>query len=272
MCQLGCQETDPFPDAPGVFLTSVVQPDYCFYGSYNDVDQDGMGDLCEERLAGAFAPQLAYSTTDNVDREPYWAAHPVERPGGPQAQIMYMLAYHLDLGVDNLACRVVPGLCRGHYGDSEYILLDVYYDDATQHWVLATAYYSAHGDVNTYDKATGAFPSAVRYPEKPGGYPRAYVSYNKHANYAGQRECQAGGTLGIDDCPSPLAYARVPAPYYWNVGSSQYPFVNCVDSRDPIYQGFNHQECFWTMLRFSGWTGLEPDCTGYFVWLYQWEF
>jgi hypothetical protein len=269
MCQLGCYEEDPDPEAPGYFLTSVVQPDYCFHGSYNDVDQDGLGDLCEERLAAAFAPQLAYSRTDNVSREPYWAAHRVD---GPRVQIMYLLAYHLDLGVDNLACRLVPELCAGHYGDSEYLVLDVYYDEETHHWLLATAHYSAHGNVNTYDKGTYAYPQALTYPDKLGGYPRAWVSYNKHANYASAAECQEGGFLGIDDCLPPPQYARVPAPYYWNIGSSQHHFINCVDSRDPIYQGFDHQECLWTSLRFSGWIGLEPDCTGYFVWLYQWEF
>jgi hypothetical protein len=217
MCQLGCQETDPFPAAPGVFLTSVVTPDNCFYGGYTDLDQDDLGDLCEERLVTAFAPELAYGTNDQVGREPYWAAQSIERVGGPQARLMYLLSYHVDLGVEVLLCRqnLTPDwVCEGHYGDSEYIVLDVYYDDATQHWVLGTAYYSAHGTPNTYDRGTHSHPPALTYPDNGGAYPRAYVSYGKHANYASISECNAGGFLGLDQCLGPWSYARVPTAYY----------------------------------------------------------
>lgn len=144
--------------------------------------------------------------------------------------------------------------------------------NATQHWVLGTAYYSEHGGHNTYDRGTRAYPAALRYPEKRGGYPRAHVSYGKHANYASVAECNAGGALGIDECPGPLSYARVATAYYWNVGSSQHHFIDCVASRDPFYQGNGVYECFWSGARFSGWVGALPDCDPYALWLAQWEF
>src|SRR2546428_12080639 len=58
LCQLGCNEQDPNPTAPGVFLGSGVTPDVCIMGGQTDADQDDLGDFCEKNLAFAFAPEI----------------------------------------------------------------------------------------------------------------------------------------------------------------------------------------------------------------------
>ena len=50
LCQLGCVQTDPDPNAPGIFLGSGVTPTACRRTNTNlitDSDGDGLGDFCE---------------------------------------------------------------------------------------------------------------------------------------------------------------------------------------------------------------------------------
>lgn len=263
-CTIGCIEEDEFPNKPGVFLGSGVTPDLCFGSGYTDRDQDLLGDFCEEQLIWAFAPELASNVADDVGAEPYWAARREDYLQSA-VQLMYLLAYHVDLGEDDPLCHqnVTPSSwCDGHYGDSEWIQLTVYYHATWKHWILWTARYSAHDSFNVYDRGSGVYPTALTYPDRAGAHPRAYVSYRKHANYASISECDAA-VGGFEDCFGTFGYARVPTAYFWNVGSFERRLVDCVGSRDPIYQGNGVQECLWSGTAFGGWTGNEPSSDPY---------
>jgi len=257
-CNISCGGTDPNPGAPGVYL-GLLDPTEC--AESRDTDQDGLGDICEENLAWAFAPELAYAHGDNVGREPHWVARPLPNGG---ARIGYLLSYYVDWGVDDPLCEqnVTPSSwCRGHAGDSEEIYLDVFYDPTTQHWVLQTAHYSAHGDYNTYSAGPNGYPDALTYPSHQGAYPRSYVSYQKHANYASDGECDAA-QWGFEECV-PDRFARVYAGLEVNLGTRSYPMQDCMASSNPLYSDNGVIECYWTGARFSGWQGYQPDTDPY---------
>lgn len=259
-CQLGCQEEDPNPQYPGYFLTSAVTPDAC--AASGDGDADGLSDHCEHILAAAFAPQLYYLLGDNVAREARWAA----RPEGAMVRIGYLLSYYRDEGSTSWWCG--PGnplepSCMGHNGDSEAIFLRVYYDEAHQHWILDTAWYSKHTQFKDYPRGSQAYPLAVRYPETKGGYPRAYVSQGKHANYNSQSACDFGGDLWTDTCDGNDTGVRVETNGQWgNIGSRAVPFVDAVTAQSPShpYYGSGAVEWYWTDVGyFAGW---YPDWVG----------
>ena len=270
MCQTGCVDTDPFPNRPGVFAGSAVIPDFCIAGPYTDADQDGLGDYCETVLANAFTPELAYTTTDNTGREPHWIARALP---GDTVRIAYLLSYYVDLGTDHPSCHTAQlallvlsfgfvdfDPCASHAGDSEHIVLDVTYNAVDQHWVLRRAYYSEHLSHNVYVATNKPWPTSLSYPVRAGGYPRSYVAYGKHANYASDAECDAGGALGLDYC-SPNVYARlIPGT---NLGSRAFPFLNCMGSSHPVYAQNGVTECYWTNTQFSGWQGYQPAAPGY---------
>jgi len=259
LCQLGCTETDPNPSAPGVFLGSGVTPDVCSDGT--DSDGDGVEDFCERNLAAAFAPQLAYSQADNVGREPHWVARPLSED---EVRVGYLLSYHVDNGTqDPYSCmNFLPSTwCWGHAGDSEDIFLDVQYDWSSQHWVLKTAFYSRHSNHGVYNAGSNGYPQALVYPNHPGAYPRAYVSFSKHANYASQPECDAA-QYGFEDC-FPNAYARVAAGASLNLGSRTVQRLNCMASSDPFYSGNGAIECYWTGSQFAGWQTFQPASDPY---------
>ncbi len=264
LCQLGCVETDPNPSAPGIVLGSGVSPDVCISGGYTDADQDGLGDFCEKNLARAFAPELYYSSADNVGREPHWAA----RIAPPvKVRLGYLLSYYRDEGSNAWGCNLpgAPSSCDGHNGDSEDVFLQVYYNDATQHWVVDSAWYSQHTAFGIYGRArdpsnyaiyTEEFAPLV-YPSHPGSYPRVYVSEGKHANYAHVYECNGGGTFGTDTCEHVNTAARVVSGASLNIGSRAMhsSSQDCMQSSNPSYQyyGSGRLECYWTEARFRGW-------------------
>lgn len=254
LCQVGCLDVDPFPNAPGYFLGSGVTPSLCFYGDYTDGDQDGLGDFCEKKLAAAFAPQLYYYNFDNVAREPRWAA----RIMSGDVLIAYLLSYYRDEGSTNTSHCQLPFIspeCAGHNGDSEYIMLRVYYTEATQHWVLGVAQYSQHTGWATYLGGTNPYPTQLYYPDRPGGYPRSYVAQGKHANYASISECNSGGGGGTDYCGDVNTAARVSGGEWLNIGSRQYPFIDCVATSNTMHPqyGNGRLECYWTNQSFFGW-------------------
>ena len=260
-CMLGCVETDPNPASPGVWLTSAVTPDYCIQSGDTDTDQDFLSDRCEYDLAAAFAPELYYAHADRVDGEPHWVAQP---HGTNRVRIGYLLSYHTDGGTTNPLCQNMfgDGPCAGHFGDSEAIWLDVYYNGV--HWVLDTARYSAHDNINVYGRGSSAYPTILTYPSHPGAYPRSWVSYAKHANYATDALCDTGGALGLDTCISDTP-ARVYAGGNVNIGSrTQHTALqDCMPSSDPIYAGNGNIECYWTDSLFAGWTGGRPAASAY---------
>jgi hypothetical protein len=259
LCQVGCTDTDPNPSAPGVFLGSGVTPVVCLSGT--DSDLDGLNDFCENYLALAFAPELAYNHFDNVGREPHWVARPLD---DGLVRIGYLLSYHVDLGTqDPYTCMnfLPASWCWGHAGDSEDIFLDVLYNFSTHHWVLQTAYYSRHGDNGVYGPGSHGYPQAVFYPSHPGAYPRSFVSMYKHANYASQPECDAA-QYGFEDC-LPDTYVRVATALSLNLGSRSHQRLNCMSSSDPLYSGDGRSECYWTGTDFAGWQTFQPRTDPY---------
>jgi hypothetical protein len=175
--------------------------------------------------------------------------------------IAYLLAYYED-GGDIYSDY-------GHHGDSEGIYLKVYYNDATQHWVLDEANYSQHTGYGIYVRAgSAAYPTDLDYAEWPlGGYPTVWVSDQKHANYKSMDECNGGAFGHTDTCNHNNAWVRVETqlPGNWgsgNIGSAAVPTLPvCVRS---FYHYYNsREECFWSATtRFRGWAppgGADAD-------------
>ncbi len=233
-CVSGCTEGDPSPTAPGIYLTTAVTAVTCFNGSQTDADGDGVSDRCERDIAAAFAPELRYYNYDEVGREPHWAAR---KSGTNHVYVVYLLSYYRDAGNTSFGCGVPfhDPSCDGHNGDSENIRLDLYYNSSTQHWLLDNAAYSAHTSFNNFVRGTGAYPTALEYPAKLGGYPRAYVSQGKHANYGSQSSCNGGGFLSSDDCRLVNTSVRLYAGSNVNIGSraSHTLLQDCMTSSNP---------------------------------------
>ncbi len=262
MCQAGClgPGPDPSPEEPGEWLGTDFTDDVCIGGS-SDYDFDSVGDLCEFKLAEAFAPELVTwtrqdgPTAEDVGGERYWAVRYVSGSSPFQGMIMlvFLPAYYYDLGDPE------SGL-TAHPGDSEVIVLYVQYNASTQHWVLKAAHLSQHtywgyagsdlGDPNS--------SAAMEYPGRTGGYPRVWAAKFKHANYVSRSSCQAGGFLGADDCDALNVSAQWRFPVYsnHNLGSWDHRFVDCVSAQ---FRSGWHSECMWaTSGKFQGWM-YEPD-------------
>jgi len=260
LCQLGCVEEDPNPNAPGIFLGSGATPTACFDGEQNDQDYDGLGDYCEKMLSWGFAPELRYSIIyDDTRGEPYWVARP---DSAAHVVIGYLFAYYRDLGTVEYGCSPPAGLPGCHDGDSESVWLTLYYNPETSHWLLHQALYSVHtGWIEVTASRPDQYALYVEYPAKLGGYPRVWIAEGKHANYFTQSDCDNGGFLETDDCDSDSKSKRFPWSAYWNIGSQNAPLIDCVASRDSSYEyyGGGRTECFWMDKRFRGWV---PDSIG----------
>ena len=159
-----------------------------------DADQDGLDDSCEYLLAKAFAPVLVTGTLeDSAARRSYWAVRrdPHGRVG---VRIFYALSYFRDTGES-----VIGSGFLGHFGDSEFIALDIAWQQGST-WVLTQAYLSAHfatsNDVSSWHQA-----SDLEYQDEVNGAPQLYVSLFKHANYASAAGCKALPQT-FDKCPS----------------------------------------------------------------------
>jgi hypothetical protein len=252
--ELAISGTDLAPTAPGLFLGTDVTATSCL-GNVGDGDNDGLLNRCETALAAAFAPELDYSSTDDTRRQPRWAARPL---GGGRVRLAYLLSLYRDLGT--VGCDLGIVLCGGHYGDSEILVLDVYYRGATGHWLLDQAIYSAHGVYNIYPRLLADYPG-MNFPAKPGGYPRAFLSLRKHAGYRSDRECDAG-ELGLDECTSD-ARVRVAAGPARDIGSRAFHLASqdCIPGSTAAPAG--QTECYWTERPFGGWQGRTPTGSAY---------
>ncbi len=236
--------------------------------------------MCESSLAVAFEPTLYYSTADNIDGEPRFAARPLgtNMYGIYMVEIMYMPSYYVDGGT--AYCGVYPlsytwDTC-GHYGDSEVIVEDVYFDSVTSHWILGAAYYSEHygydhkcaNGGSPYCNAIsvmGTYPN-IDYASVSGGAPTVYISYLKHAGYGDHSECVLG-MGGFEVCSSNATRVLSAGD---NVGSSSYEFLDCVHSYNPVYAA--NQECYWSGNDFGGWVGASPKTDPYHDRLWSWGF
>jgi hypothetical protein len=246
---------DPAPSAPGIFLGTGVTPATCTNGSQPDTDRDALADGCESALAAAFAPELAYAAGDRTTREPRWAGRLLS---SGKVRLAYLLSLHFDLGTYGCPFDLVT--CGGHYGDSETIVLDVYYNSSSRHWVLDQAVYSAHGFYNLYPRFFTAYPS-MNYPARKGGYPRAFLALRKHALYRSDTECDHG-ELGLDECKADT-YQRVAAAGSLDIGSrgGHTAVQDC--GRSTVFTSSAAVECYWTVRAFGGWQGKSPKAGAY---------
>lgn len=266
---------DPDSTAPGVYLAeqdpnTPLDPQMCFVpaGSSGDMDYDGLSDHCEDRLAFNFRPELRVVSNDDTGREPYWAA----RPAGDGVRIAYLISYYVDIGPDSGPCSTYSktqyflhfgfekkDYCNGHFGDSEFIVVDVTYNYSTSHWALEKAFYSAHWNTGA-DASKWRADEALQFPDHYGWFPRSWVAYGKHANYPTETDCNAGA-FGQDDCPIGSTDERLEHVPWRNLGSSAFPLVgdsySCVESQER-FAGNGRVECYWKSgIYFEGWQEAE---------------
>ena len=185
-------------------------------------------------------------------------------------RVAYLIGYYVDNG-PVVWCDILgfpahlfgDDPCDGHYGDSEAIFLDVVYNAVTQHWVLNEARFSAHFEYNFYTPLASGYPN-LYYPEKRGGYPRAWVAFSKHANYRSDGDCDRGGTAGSDNWMSNTS-VRLLAGGNLDIGSRAVhtSSQDCVASSNQVYSTNGVTECYWTYKTFTGWSGAIPDASSY---------
>jgi hypothetical protein len=129
---------------------------------------------------------------------------------------VYLISYFRDDGaLHSMWCQMFPAYfaCAGHNGDSEAVVVDVYYWAARQHWTTDSIHYSEHGDwVSAYRSARayatdfvwyeGPTPHLghVQYYEHLGAAPLVWVSRGQHANYFDSESCNSGGAFDVDTC------------------------------------------------------------------------
>lgn len=256
--ELGCDE--PQPGTVGVFLPSgatmsscVPNPGSPIPDESQDRDRDGVQDACEYELAQAFHPQMQFMSDDcDISREPYWAASYITSPidGLPKIQIFYAISYHLDCGSPRPDC---PVDCSGHYGDSEFIVLEVSTDPPNpQHWFLKFATLSAHYGSRANSTGTYAGSDLEYGAAAPASSPLVWIAQGKHSNYRSQAVCDAGAYY-YDNCDRPGSRVALEVLPDANLGSDAVRIVNGVASRvGGFYSGF---EYMWadTNYPFLGW-------------------
>lgn len=258
LCSLGYTEyceyeeqVDPDPYAPGLWLGGLLAPPgNCFATQGGgDEDEDGLQDECETRLAEAFMPLLHFSPQDDVRGERYWIVAPHPTDGG--VWIGYLLGYYNDHGCAAGGCEFVGDHIDDHQGDSEIIWVHVEMDPTTHHWVVRKAKLSAHTGYNTHGPGSGGYATGLAWIYQAGGPFEVWVSKWKHANYASDAACDAGGTAGADVC-----YTGSVAWFDFqpdrNIGSNQHRLKNCVESLD-VFAGNGVFNCFWQGSIFTGW-------------------
>ncbi len=283
-----CEEPAPPPPPPPPPAPAphagyyVAGTEGCFWHfpyspSYNNADQDGIFDWCEQNLAEALAPQLLIDYAElDATREPYFAARSafVTGEGATLVSVFYAFSYHMDMGHPN-------GSLEGfHDGDSEFVVVSVK-DEGDGYWsgyiITTAAHRGTPGDSSQGWWAGGDPPSCCinpfyDYPEFVPGRPlapRVWVSRNKHGSYGSQYWCNNGGTFagfGTQDvCSGNYSVGNVVIATDANLGNENYhpsPMRNCTSSRAPsTYPG---TECFWSPAFFWGWHGTsESDTTPY---------
>jgi hypothetical protein len=305
-CGPGEDEEEDYPSQPGYQLASMVTPQLCFAtstvglnangGGINDLDLDGLDDNCERSLADAFRPHFVFNPTDcNIGGAPHWAAKYFPKAGvnlKPTVRIIYMAAYYQDCGVPNLgstfACNFGPAAdpCSGHYGDSEFVTLDVRYHAPYNRWYVAAAFLTAHyralGGETSREVVTCIFETCapvmyrrkiektnfqtlfysrvtesrqLRWVSKVGGKPLLFAANGKHGSYPDYNTCNSGGAYGYDSCEGSSLTSTGVSLFFSgnrNVGSWHRPILDLVTLPGNIFQ--TGTEWFWNpSRRFFGW-------------------
>jgi hypothetical protein len=282
--------TDPNPSAVGYWMGTTVTPSTCISPSgagISDADYDGLSDYCESLLAAKFRPALTLSAYDcNPGMEPYWAAKVFPNEGNV-VRVAYLFSYYEDCGAPDtysIGCTLLHAvgnlgtlagllptysvgplvvssedLCAGHQGDSEFVLEDLAFDGASQHWYVRRTFFSAHWRTDG-DHSRWTATSGLEYPDKYGGYPRVWVAEGKHANYPTRYACSNQGGAA-DTCQSnPNGGTQIRQGQLYNVGSAQQPFINaqtCVTGGALVqyYPDLYGIECYWKPADlFGGWS------------------
>lgn len=237
-----CPDPD---DSPNPIVGGIdLGPGYGWFDCYGssgvpgDGDGDGLKDECERAIAEAFAPQLHLQWMDFApSREPYWAVAPLD-PSWYKVRIFYALAYHRDAG----------GLLTGHYGDSEFVIVDAKY--ASGKWVFTQMFLSAHWG-HWFNSSGWYSHTEVEYESTGRGRPIVWVALDKHANYESRSHCNSG-QFWTDDCSGDYYGELAEVLPSANLGRLTNMLVNCVPSRTSTYL-YPGTECFWGFDDFKGW-------------------
>jgi hypothetical protein len=253
-------------------------PDYasCFYAIVSDGDGDHVDDGCEQAIAAAFAPMLSHYTgeedfdhnTGMIQGEYYFAVTGQTDAffGLPGLRIAYLPAYFKDLGTGNEFIDVYLG-GSGHYGDSEFIMLDVTPFDGK--WIFSRAFLSAHcgssfwgisvqancqwWNAGTWDE------SSLYVGQVPHGAPWIWASDRKHAMYYSWSKCES---VTAETCAGPLVFARFPVTPGFNLGSSAHPFPPFDQPTPTLRTHYTEHagqvEDLWNGSGFHGWYAVSP--------------
>lgn len=263
---------DPSPGAAGIWVGLAATE--CYYVratsstvGWQDLDADGLRDLCEYRLATAFAPLIAFAGGEGCPSgEPYWAAKFIDNlepyQTGDMVKLGYLMAYHRDCGT------------MGHMGDSEFIQLTLAYNYSSQHWEVVNGWLSAHACLHIgcslADPVSGLpnpFGNGFEWTARVRGFPTVYVSKGKHANYHSESECTGSGAAWLEECFNSYLAGRFRVWESRNLGSAHHPLIDCVGSASEA-SGRTGTECFWTERPFRGWApGDEGGETAYSTYL-----
>jgi hypothetical protein len=231
--------------------------------SAGDSDRDGLSDACELAVAQAFAPELDIATG---------ACNVIGTVSGPQLgggylfaaapipdgiRVAYMPAYFRDCGWHGFKCHL-PGVdCTPHWGDSEFIAVDLIARNDT--YELTGVFLSAHcfgrsgGDCKWY---RGEDLAKFRWS---GAHPIVWVANGRNANYASRGACDRGHWR-LDTCSGGRARYRFPLTAARNVGSRSAPSTprGCITSHfvDAMNTHTSKlaEECIWDgAANFRGW-------------------
>ena len=268
-----CELEDPCPGCDGLYVSGWDNHS-CFWDVARwDPDGDTVDNGCENALAGAFAPTLIAARDCNYDvklrrqgGEYYFAAQRVMAGDGlPLMRIAYLPAYYLDCGTprDQLSkCLDFLGadICDGHTGDSELIIVDLRFADASEHWETQRVFLSAHCGELTGSACGWRAASQFQWVDgRRLGAPVVWVAEGKHAHYPSLGACNSGA-LSMDECSYNNATHRIPVVYgQQNIGSRAQPLRDCVAPFWPSTMTVpGTVECLWsrgTRSTFDGWQG-----------------
>ena len=260
-CGSGGGSTAP---PPGYYFPGVTM-NTCTNVAYGDTDLDGLTDSCEQLLASAFAPLLEQSPEHSywdyahnwVGGEYYHAATVLTGYNYgyyKYVRIMYMPAYYFDLGSFPLDA--------GHNGDSEFIVVEVFFNTTTNRFYANNIFLSAHCGSTKLGIGTAPMcgwwdPSNFDFVNGVDrGAPVVWVANGTNANYYKASACTLG--TGFDQCIGNLD-VRFPVSPDFNIGSSR---VNPgpVYARRNLNIGSWRPENFWDPNSpFLGWQGWSTD-------------
>jgi hypothetical protein len=267
--------SDPNPTAAGIWLGYNTGPSRCYSATgagINDADLDRFDDWCEQLIMNAFRPLMRFSPYDcNVGMEPRWSAKYF--PQQQRARVGYWFSYYKDCGNQDSVCGLSHpwgAICFGHQGDTEFVIADLSFDVASQHWRVEKAFLSAHygadaillGAISRGDYSTFTYWTGLEYPAKSRGYFRLWIAHGKHGNYRTQSQCNSGAVFNLDDCSrhsSQLVERRVAPFNNRNVGSPSRHLEDCTEATGVEAPFRTRTECYWSTQRSTGWWNPAPS-------------